>query len=331
VWIVTAARVYYLAPGGATYSYDQSSGLARGWATWTDTWFSPGTYPVTFASVAGGASGEAVIGNIGAIADRIQVNPANGVVIRIDNMSVHVDPADPESEEQQRRVVASLRTVADLNGTFNGTAYLGGFHGFYAFHGLTSDCQCQVFQQHNHAFADWAPGGIGGGDVRALGFSPDGDVWQGDRDVLALWPQRSLGSRADFFQSSSAAIDVFPAVRDEIWGLGVDGSNGVYVASHGQGLAYVAPATHALSYWTRATTLPQNRLTDVTVDRAGEVWVTTLEGGVARYNPASGGWSYYTSASGLAENHVRRVYSDKYGAARKLYFATANGVTVFAP
>ena len=336
VWAVTSAKVYYLPPGGGVYTYDQSSGLARGWSTWTDTWFGYGTAPVTFRSVAGGLAGEAVIGNIGAIADRLQVNPGNGGVTRIDNMKVAVDSSDPtvrqEQEEQTRRVVAAWRVVADLNGTFDGTAYLGGFHGMYAFHGLLGDCGCQTFQQHNHAFADFAEGGIAGGDVRALGISPDGDVWQGDRDVVALWPQRSVGARADFFQGTRAVVDVFPGVRDEVWGLGVDSQNGVYVASYGNGLAYLSAATHQpASYWSRATTLPQNHLTDVAVDGAGDVWVATPDGGVARLQPAGNTWSYCTLSSGLASNNVHRVYADKYGSARAIYFATGNGVTVFRP
>jgi streptogramin lyase len=156
-------------------------------------------------------------------------------------------------------------------------------------------------------------------------------VWQGDRDLVALWPQRSLGPTADFFQSPQLVLDVFPGVRDEVWGLGVDRSDGVYVASFGNGLAYLAPATQQPRYWSRATTLPQDRLTDVTVDSVGEVWISTYYGGVARYNPSTNGWTYYTAASGLASDEVRRLYVDKYGAARVIYFATANGITIFRP
>jgi hypothetical protein len=336
VWAVSASKVHYRAPNGGFHSYDQSSGLARGQYTWNDTWFGFGANAqVSFSAVAGATNGQVIVGNIGAIGDRLEVDPSSGAVQRIDNMKVVVDSnASPtvqaEQEEQTRRIVATWRAVADLNGTYDGTAYLGGFHGFEAFHGLDSDCGCQEFQQHNHAFADWAEGGIAGGDVRALAFSPDGDVWQGDRDVVALWPQRSLGSRTDFFQSTTAVVDVFPMVRDEVWGVGVDHSNGVYVASYGNGLAYLSPSSHQpTAYWSRASTLPQNHLTDVTVDSAGEVWIATLQGGVARFNPASGAWSYYTS--GLASNEIHRIYFDKYAATRVIYIATANGVTLFHP
>jgi hypothetical protein len=330
VWAVTSACVYYLA-GGHTYKFDQSSGLARGWATWTDTWYGYGTSPVTFTSVAGATPGQAVIGNIGAIADRLEVNPSTGAVTRIDNMQVTVDNAGAaDYAEQLKRVVAVWRTVADLNGTLDGTAYLGGFHGFYAFHGLDSDCGCQEFQQHLHAFADWAPDGIAGGDVRALAIDADGDVWQGDRDVVALWPQRSLGPRTDFFQSSSAVVDVFPNVRDEVWGLGVDSGGGVWVASNGNGLAYLAPATHAPSYYSRSGALPQDHLTDVAVDGAGDVWVATQSGGVARLTPPSA-WTYYTTTSGLASDQVNRLYVDRYSSKRTIYVATGNGITVFSP
>jgi hypothetical protein len=336
VWAVGSGRVYYLAPGGNVYNYDQGSGLARGWWTWTDTYYGYGTAPVTFASVAGGVAGEAVIGNVGAIADRMQVNPATGAVTRIDNMKVVVDATDPVVREEQQnqllREVAMIRAIADLNGTFNGTAYLGGFHGFSAFHSLAGDCSCTEFEQHLHAFVLWTPDEIASADVRGLALSPAGDVWEGDRDAVVLWPQRSLGPRADFFQDPTAAVDVFPGVRDEVWGVGVDSSNGVYVASHGNGLAYLSPASHQPSaYWSRGTTLPQNHLSDVTVDASGEVWLTTDSAGVARFNPATNSWRYYTAATGLASNGVHRVYVDKYASTRVLYFATGNGITVFRP
>jgi hypothetical protein len=336
VWAVVSARVYYVAPGGSVYSYDQASGLARGWWTWTDTYYGYGTAPVTFASVAGGLAGEAAIGNVGAIADRMEVNPSTGAITRIDNMKVAVDATDPtvlaEQQNQLIREVAMIRAIADLNGTFNGTAYLGGFHGFSAFHSLAGDCSCTEFEQHLHAFVLWTPDEIASADVRGLALSPAGDVWEGDRDAVVLWPQRSLGPRADFFQDATAAVDVFPGVRDEVWGVGVDSANGVYVASHGNGLAYLSPASHQPSaYWSRGTTLPQNHLSDVTVDATGEVWLATDSAGVARFNPAANSWRYYTAASGLASNGVHRVYVDKYSSARVLYFATGNGITVFRP
>jgi hypothetical protein len=335
VWAITSAKVYYLAPGGATYTFDQSNGLARGWYTWNDPYWGYGNgAAVTFASVAGGLSGVAVIGNIGAIADRMQVNPSTGAVTRIDNMQVVANPNLTADEQQAQlvREVAMLRVVVDLNGTFDGTAYLGGFHGFSAFHGLEGDCGCVEFQQHLHAFPPWGKDGIGGSDVRALAFSPAGDVWQGDHDMVGLWPQRSLGANTDFFQDVEVMVDVFPGVRDAVWGLGVDRSDGVYVASNGNGLAYLSPTSHQpVAYWSRAGTLPQNELTDVTVDGAGEVWVGSQQGGAARYNPATNAWSYYTAASGLAANSIRRVYLDQYSSTRTLYFATGNGITVFQP
>jgi hypothetical protein len=329
VWAITSTKVWYFpSGGGGPFTYDQSSGLARGQYQWTDTWFDPGTYPVTFASVAGATPGQAIVGNIGEIADRLQVNASNGAVVRIDNMRVTTANTTPdEFPEHVKRVVAVLRTEADLNGTLNGTAYLGGFHGFYAFHGLDADCGCLAFEEHQHYITDTV---VGGGDVRALAFSPDGDVWQGDRDFVTLLPQRSKGARVGLFDYDFVVgRDVFPDVRDEVWGLGVDRSNGVYVASYGNGLAYLAPGSYAARYWSSATTLPQNHLTDVTVDGAGEAWITTREAGVARYNPAADSWTYYTN--GLASLEINRVYVDKYSASRVIYFATANGITIYRP
>ena len=92
IWAVTASTVYYFRAGASTpVTYDQSSGLARGWRTWQDTYYSanaPTTLPVTFSAIAGAAAGEAIVGNVGAIADRVNVDPARGAVVRVDNMKV---------------------------------------------------------------------------------------------------------------------------------------------------------------------------------------------------------------------------------------------------
>lgn len=331
IWAVSSAKVYYFAPGRTTpFTYDQSSGLARGWTTWNDQWFDPGIRPVTFTSVAAGMPGEVMVGNIGAIADRLQVNPSTGAVERIDNLKVtSAQVSGSELPEHLIRVVAVWRVVVDLNGTLDGTAYLGGFHGFYAFHGLERDCGCLAFEEHQHYITDAA---IGSADVKGLAISPDGDLWAGDRDFVSLLPQRSRGPNTGFFDTDfTIGLDVFPAVRDEVDGLAVDAAGGVYVASDGNGLAYLAPATHAPIYWSSATTLPQNHVRAVALDGAGRVWLGTASGGIARLDPQSSTWTYYTQASGLPSDTIRNIYFDKLTAAKKLYLATYNGLAIVTP
>jgi hypothetical protein len=329
VWAVTAAMVYYLPPGrAAPFQYNQANGLARGWLTWVDTWFNPGTWPVTFSTVAGGVPGEAVIGNQGAIADRLRVDPATGAVLRLDNMQVTPANTTPaEYPEHLQRVVAAWRAVVDLNGTYDGTAYIGGFHGFYAFHGLDADCACLAFEEHQHYITTAI---IAGDDVRGLAISADGDVWSGDRDFVTLLPQRSTGPRTGFFDNDfAAAIDVFPGVRDEVAALATDGAGGVYVASNVNGLAYLAPATHAPRYWSSATALPQNRTRAVAVDGKGDVWVGAAGAGLARLHPATETWIYYQQSSGLPSNDINALYWDKLSSTGKLYIATDRGVAVY--
>ena len=331
IWAVTTSTVYYFPPGKATpFTYDQKNGLARGWYTWTDTWFNPGTWPVTFQSVAGGMPGEAIVGNIGAIADRLEVNPSTGAIIRLDNMQVTPQNTNAsEYPEHVKRVVAAWRAVVDLNGTFQGTSYIGGFHGFYAFHGMTADCGCLAFEEHQHYITDTI---VGGDDVRALAISPSGDVWQGDRDFVTLLPQRSKGPNTGFFDYDfTVGLDVFPNVRDEVWGLAVDSQDGVWVASYGNGLAYLSPATHAATFWSSASTLPQNHLTSVALDGKGNLWVGTDSAGIARLNPANGQWIYYTQSSGLPSNDIRTVYWDKYASTGKMYIATDYGIAITTP
>jgi hypothetical protein len=328
VWAVTSSTVYYFAPGRSSpYTYNQASGLARGWYTWTDTWFQPGTYPVTFSSVSGAKPGEAIVGNIGAIADRLQVDPASGAVTRIDNMQVTMANTNAaEYPEHLKRVVAVWHSVVDLNGTFQGTAYMGGFHGFYAFHGLDADCGCLAFEEHQHYINDTM---IAGDDVRGLAVSLAGDVWTGDRDFVTLLPQRSQGAGTGLFSANfTAALDVFPGVRDEVMALAVDGSDGVWVASNGNGLAYVHPVTHASDFFSRADVLPQNHLHAVAIDGAGDVWVGAAQGGVARLHPPTA-WTYYRQSTGLPSNDVNAIYWDKLSATPKLYIATDNGIAVY--
>src|SRR5260370_6344203 len=144
-----------------------------------------------------------------------------------------------ELDEHIRRVVGTYKVIVDLNGTWRGTAYLGSWHGFLAYHGLTGACGCLAFQEHQHFMppsgCDSSPPeqGCWDGEVRGLALTPDGDVWAGDRHFVQLLPQRSLGPYTDFFLSFRTGIDVWPRVRDEVTGLAVDAAGGLYVASAG--------------------------------------------------------------------------------------------------
>ena len=348
IWAVTAANVYYFAPGTTSpRTYDQGDGLARGWRTWQDTYYSgtttaPATLPVTFSAIAGAAPGEAIVGNVGAIADRMTVDPASGAVLRVDNMRVTTAQSGSGEELSQHiiRVVATHTITVDLDGTYEGTAYVGGWHGFEAFHGLDGDCGCLAFEEHRHfipgADMNWCDSagqsdGCWGGDVRGLAITASHDVWAGDRHFLQRLAQRSLGPHTGLFDNGvdfTAAVDVFPLVRDEIHGLATDG-DGVWVASEGNGLAYV-DANGKTVYWSRDRRLPANTLRGVVVDGGGAVWIATAAAGLARFDPMSESWSYYTSASGLPSDNVNAIYVDIFDGRRTLYVATANGLAILA-
>jgi hypothetical protein len=352
VWATTSSAVYYF-HGGATSTYTTANGLAQGHSTWTtDYWCGPGegppcpaTYNVTFTSVAGGLPGQVVVGNLGYSVDRMNVDPSSGAVQSVVGVQVtSTQQSDPaELAAQQQREVASWKVALDLNGTYNGTAYFGGWHGTSALHNIGTTRSsgvcgsgCADYEEHIHGFFN---GGTqpGGRDVRALAITPEGDLWMGDADVISFVPQRSAGANADFFQPvvipgqpNASALDVFPGVVDNTFGLAVDGAHGLYVASYGNGLAYLAPNTYAPSYWSAADKLPQNYLTGVVVDGAGDVWIATDSAGVVRYQPPTQTWTYYTTASGLPSNNIRAIYLDKYAASgRGVYFATANGVAAY--
>jgi hypothetical protein len=351
VWAVTQAAAYYW-PAGATtpYTYNQSSGLAQGQTSWVDTYWCAGdgvpcpyTWPVVFNSIAGGQSGQAVIGNQGFIADRLDVEPSSGAVRDVVGLQVSLtqQPDPTEMMQQQQRVVASWKVALDLNGTLGGTAYLGGWHGLSAFHGFMNSATtgicgsgCGNFEEHAHPITQT---NIEGRDIKAIAVTPEGDLWVGDADSLWFMPQRSVGANADFFQNpvipgqGAAYLDVFPGQTDNIDGVDLDGAGGIYVASSSNGLVYLAPSTYAPTYWSAADKLPQDTLRSVAVDQAGDVWIGTQSAGVVRYTPSSGTWSYYTQAgSGLPSNDIRAIHVDKYAASgRTVYFATDNGIAIY--
>src|SRR5215831_20507139 len=72
VWAVTPGNVQFFRAGDhAQFTFDQTGGLAHGQTIWQDTYYcdgcsdtNPGPTPVRFVSVAGGASGQAFVGNI---------------------------------------------------------------------------------------------------------------------------------------------------------------------------------------------------------------------------------------------------------------------------
>jgi len=205
-----------------------------------------------------------------------------------------------ELEAQQQREVTGLEVAIDLNGTFYGTAYFGGWHGLSALHGLmqsrtSGSCglNCYDFEEHVHPFVN---GGVdpAGRDVRAIAITREGDLWVGDADAVWFLAQRSQGPFNDFFTpapqipgQTASYLDVFPGRADQVYGIDTDGAGGVWVASWGNGLAYLAAGSYAPTYYSTTDALPQNELSGVAVDSAGDVWVGTRSAGVARYSPAS--------------------------------------------
>jgi ligand-binding sensor domain-containing protein len=295
-------------------------------------------------------SGSAFVGNIGYTGDRLDIDPSTGAVLSVVGMQVTCttpgrDCSTPEGlyEEQAQvvREVSSWKAAVDLNGPVGGRAYFGGFHGMSGLSGMTQSqtsrlCgdNCPLYEEHLHPFS---PADALGRDVRAIAITTMGDVWVGDADSIWFVPQRSAGASADYFQNpvipgqSATYLDVFPNVADMVFGIAVDGGGGVWVASYGNGLAYLTPGSYAPTYWSTANGLPSNYLTGVAVDADGTVWVGTTGNGVARYTPKGNKWEQLTTASGLPSNDIHSVYVDKYGDGRSVLFATDNGAAVWHP
>lgn len=331
LWWVTSGRVSYLPPGRTTpFRYSQSNGLARGWSTWIDDWFQnpdvPTTMPVTFAAVGGATPGQAIVGNIGAIADRLEVDPATGAILRLENMQVDVSSGDPERLEQRRRVVATLVVAVDLNGTWSGTAYLGGYHGISAIHGIAANCNCMEFEQHTHYISDQY---LAGSSVKAFAFTADGDLWSGDRKMASLLLQRSRGPTASLFETFTAGVDVWPpfTTGDDITGAAVDERGNAWVVSSTKGMARLDAPSYAPVY----VTMPTNSLTGAAFDRNGDLWIGSASSGLFRYRPSTETFWRYTTGDGLPSNAIRRVHADTLTGAGSILVATSRGVAVVAP
>jgi hypothetical protein len=352
IWAVTPGAVYYFANGNI-YSYDQGNGLARGASTYNDAYWCigstpcPTTDPVSFSTVAGGNAGQAFVGNIGFTGDRLDVNPSSGAVLDVVGMQVTStqQSGTEELSAQQAREIASWKTIVDLNGPMNGRAYFGGFHGLSALSGMNAPMAsrlcgqgCAQYEEHVHPFTSDGTQVLGR-DIRAIALTTAGDLWVGDADSIWFMPQRSAGAGSDFFQPfgipgqpSATYLDVFPGVTDDVYGIGADAAGGVWVASNGNGLAYLAPSSYAPTYFTTATGLPQNTLTGLAIDVHGDIWMGTSSAGVARYTPSTQSWQYLTTGSGLPSNDIRSINVDRFrGDGQWIWLATDNGVAVYKP
>ncbi len=352
IWAVTPSTVYFFA-AGAVHSYDQKDGLARGFYTYTDDYYCigstpcPATNPVSFSTIAGGNSGQAFVGNIGYTGDRLDVDPASGAVRDVVGTQVTATQQSGSEElpEQQKREIASWRTIVDLDAPMNGRAYFGGFHGLSTLNGLNAPmasglcgANCPAYEEHVHPFsADNTQ--VLGRDIRAIALTPAHDLWVGDADALWFFPQGSAGPNSDFFQAfgipgqpGTNSIDVFAGVDDYIYGVAVDSGGGVWVASGGNGLAHLTAGSYTPTYWTTATGLPQNNLTGLAIDGNGDVWIATGSAGVARYSPSTQAWDYLTIATGLPSNDIRAINVDRFGGGGTwIWVATDNGVAVYKP
>jgi hypothetical protein len=274
---------------------------------------------------------------MGAIADRLTVDPQTGAIKHIENLAItHQTTRDSDYEDHLVRVIGTVKVITVLDGVLNGSAYLGGYHGISALHGLKGDCQCRSdFDEHAHYIGCDSSGdayGCWDGQVYGLAMSPDGNVWAGDRHFVQLLDQQNTPPDNYIMgQHFLQAIDVFPGLRDEVHGLAVDGNGGVWVASDGDGLAYLDPAKgFQAGYWSQATTLPQNHLHGAALDQGGDLWIGTRDGGVARFDAGSNKWTYYTTASGLPNDSINTVYVDQFAKSRRVFIATQSGFSIYS-
>jgi hypothetical protein len=215
------------------------------------------------------------------IADRLRVDPDSDAMLGVGALTVTADNVrDPaERTEHELRVVATLSAVSDLADVLKGTTYLGGF---YAFHGLTADCGCLTFEEHQHYIDEV---NVGGTDVSGIAVTADGDVGAGDRDVVQFLPQRSRGGSTGFLDVLvQRALDVWPergpeaqsAAWSNVRPMAVDGRDDLWVGtSQGE-----ARRDHVSGQWTEVE-LPSNNVRAIRhdpVSSGGKIYVATAAG-----------------------------------------------------
>ncbi|NPV12617.1 MAG: hypothetical protein HPY57_12595, partial [Ignavibacteria bacterium] len=86
----------------------------------------------------------------------------------------------------------------------------------------------------------------------------------------------------------------------------------VWVGKWGGGLVRIDKRTGNMTFYTKASGLPNNNVRAIAIDGQGNKWIGTDGGGVAKFDGVN--WTVYkTGNSGLPDNRVREIAIDGQG------------------
>jgi hypothetical protein len=313
LWASTDRFVVHVPPGGAPRRYDAHDGLALGDTT------------VPFRGVGAGGPGQAFIGTAGKWADVVDVRTDGSLAVH------HLTITNPI---HAAHVTIAYRFVVDLGSAYGGTVWIGAEHGHSTVHGIaTGYCWGMdgCFEEHRHS----DPGGGPAGDVKGLAVCPDHQLWTGDAWWVGRMRWGGAGTTPDFWRVGADGypdplIDGFPGVDDNISAIACDDLGGLWVASYGNGLLHLDPATFTPQYFDAADSLSQNVLTAVLVDADGSVWIGTGWAGITRYQPQTGRLVYYNALAGLRANEITALAADFTQTPRTIYIGSVGGLSAYS-
>ncbi|MFM2153049.1 MAG: hypothetical protein RL199_1484 [Pseudomonadota bacterium] len=311
LWAVDATHLYLLRPSaGAVESFDAGDGLR----------------PDELRAVAGGLEGVAWVGHAGqgdANEDPEWMRHTGGVSKAVlSGADLDVTPYElsspPGLYAQYPDGRYKLRTVHRVHATRTGPR--AGDAWFGCNHGLALVPASGRFVLEHHHPGSCKPDPVTGdcslhtGDVPAVAFTPEGDVWFGGTYGVGLLAYAT--SLGDFWGAEPVrnlplwSHPLKPNTHGsvDVVGLAALPDGTLWAASAHSGLARRRP-DGTVDVLDAAAGLPTNRLTDLASDAAGQLWLGTREQGLVRLDPVGGEWRRVTGL-GSRIDRVKDVTRD---------------------
>lgn len=327
LWAVNGSRVFFVENAvGPVHTIGPADGLSSD-AT---------------LSIAGAGAGEAWVGHqgLGDADDDPEWMRHTGGVTRItmtngvpafERFELSSPPGMyPQYPNGRYKLRTCLRAYVTHSGARAGDAWFGCNHGV----GLVAR-EGMVLEHHHPAYCEWHPETqsctLRTGDVPAIAFTSDGDVWFGGTYGVGLLDYES-GGQANFWGlepvrntllfTAPLQSNVFGS--EDIVGLGVTRDGHLWAASAHSGLAMRAP-DGTVREWRVADGLVANDLVDLTVDDQDGVWLATARDGLVRFDPST---FEVRRAEGLASSFAQRVVFAPGPAGKGAIVAVVQGAVV---
>jgi signal transduction histidine kinase/ligand-binding sensor domain-containing protein/DNA-binding response OmpR family regulator len=169
------------------------------------------------------------------------------------------------------------------------------------------------------------PESISSGNVRALLFDSQGNLWVGTNDGLNRKRKGSEKFERFFYnQDKNNRLS-----SNIIYSLLEDSKHNIWIGTSGGGVNIYDPNTATFSQLSMADGLPGNDVYGILEDAAGTIWMST-ENGISAFSANTRTFRNFEYMDGLQGNQFNpgSAFKSKSG---QLYFGGANGFTRFDP